>query len=310
MASSFTVGDVYGTVAGTLLEPYAAGLAPGLSLGIVTQAQFLQIFGTILIDFLNRTGNVWEICTQQLQFGTTRYLYPTEVSTVEQVFVGGVDVEHVALQDLDNWNSNWTASYGTPEFWHQDGMPPKTIEVSPNPNYTGAGYVLTPGDDPPINIFGKINQAPITTWRGTANVFGTGVYWQSGDLFDSAWDGYSPTLNIVLNGVASQMASVTSPTELQLISAPGNAVANWSVSVGSDGNLTVMGPKSIDSTTFTLAQVIPVLPDSFCIYLAFGVLAKIFSMDGECKDQQRAAYCAARYMEGISLCAAVAGNLV
>lgn len=311
MATNFTVAETYSTVCDALLEPYLDGTAAGLSLGILTEAQFLQMFGTVLLDFLNRTGLVWEICTQQLGFGTPRYLYPTEISTIEQGFVGGVDLDHVAIQDLDNWDASWNATQGVPEFWHQDGLPPKTIEVSPIPNYTGAGYVMTPGEDPPIIILGKMNQAPITTSRGTANVFGTSVYLLTGDLFDSSWDGYSPTLNMRINGVLCQMASVTSPTQVELIAAPGDAAAaDWSVSVGSDGNLTVMGAKSIASTTFTLAEVIPVIPDSFCPYLGYGVLAKVFATDGEAKDTQRAAYCTARYNEGIMLASAVAGNLV
>ena len=310
MATYTTVQNVYSTVCDVLLEPFVGGIAPGLSLGIITQAQFLQIFGTVLIDFLNRTSLTWEIATQQLMFGTTQYLYPTQISTIEQVFIDGVDIEHSTLQDLDSWNYRWRNARGVPEFYHQDGLAPKLMEVAVAPNYTGAGYAIIPGNPPAYNIFGRLNQAPIGTSQGVATISGTTVTWSSGDIFNIDWNGYYPPPNIVLNGTPYPIDSVTSSTVLVLAVDPSLFVATWSVSIGPDGNLSILGAQSISSVAFALGDVIPSIPDSFTPYLSYGVLAKIFSMDGECRDIQRAAYCSARFQEGVNAAASVAGNLV
>jgi len=311
MATTFTVGATYETVCDTLLEPRAAGLAAGLSLGIVTEAQFLTMFGTVLLDWLNRTNNVYEIFTQQVGAGVAAYLYPGAMSTVEQVFVGGVDVEHVALQDLDNWRYGWRNFYGIPEFWHQDGLPPKTIEIALTPDYTGAGYLMGVGATPPYGILGEFNGAPIGIFTGTYSVVSMAVTWTGGDdIFNTIWNNYYPPLNITLSGTAYPIDTVASTTAMTLMVDAGTQSGTWSVTVGNDSNLTVCGPKSLDSVVFTLGEVIPVIPDSFCVYLAYGILAKIFSMDGEAKDSQRANYCLARFNEGINIAAAVAGVVV
>jgi len=54
-------------------------------------------------------------------------------------------------------------------------------------------------------------------------------------------------------------------------------------------------------TTWTLDDQIPDIPNSAIQYLAWGVLAKMFSDDSEAKDEARARYCAARFEEGVEI---------
>lgn len=77
-----------------------------------------------------------------------------------------------------------------------------------------------------------------------------------------------------------------------------------------DNNLTMIGSKGTSTNTFTLGQTIPVFPDSFSLYLSYGVLQKIFEEDGENKDPLRASYCSQRYNEGIQLLMAIEGEVL
>lgn len=68
-----------------------------------------------------------------------------------------------------------------------------------------------------------------------------------------------------------------------------------------DRNLTLIGTAGTLASSFSFGSTIPNVPDAFVPYLGYGVLANIFSTDGEAKDPQRAAYCQARFNEGINL---------
>ena len=70
--------------------------------------------------------------------------------------------------------------------------------------------------------------------------------------------------------------------------------------VPSLGNITAVGEVTPDDLNYIL-----MLPPSFRPYLKYGLLAKIFGSDSELKDMQKAAYCQARYAEGINLAAAI-----
>lgn len=307
MATVFTVQDCYQTVCWVLLED------TGLALGIVTQANFLTLFADVLLDFVNRTGLVWEIFTQQLNFNQSPYLFPPQINEVKEAFVGGVQLDHTSLPDLDAWLYNWRAFMDIPQYWHEDGLPPKTIELAANPNYTGAGYLM-PVDitaQPPYGVFGVFNAAPPIVSSGTVDTSGTAVTWTSGDIFNTGWGAYYPVLNIVIAGVIWPISAVAGTTGLTLaISAGTQSGAAYSVTVPQDGNLTVVGTKGLVTNVFALDDVIPVVPDSFCPALAYGILARIFSQDGEAKDLQRAQYAQARYSEYANAGAAVAGQVL
>lgn len=62
------------------------------------------------------------------------------------------------------------------------------------------------------------------------------------------------------------------------------------------GNLKVFATR-VPTTALTMADNVPLLPDTVSAYLKFGVLEKIFSADGEAFDSQRAKYCGSRVSE-------------
>jgi len=52
----------------------------------------------------------------------------------------------------------------------------------------------------------------------------------------------------------------------------------------------------------TRQSVVQLVPDALTPYLKYGILARIFNSDSELRDVQKAAYCNARYSEGINMC--------
>lgn len=76
------------------------------------------------------------------------------------------------------------------------------------------------------------------------------------------------------------------------------------------GTIDLLGtqlPSNITGISGT--TTVEIVPDSFVPYLKYGILAQIFTQDGECKDMNKAQYCQARYAEGIGLAAAIMGEL-
>jgi hypothetical protein len=71
-------------------------------------------------------------------------------------------------------------------------------------------------------------------------------------------------------------------------------------------NLTLVGTAAPSQTAWELEDTLDGVPDSFCHYLAYGVLAQIFGDEAETRDVQRALYCQARYREGLALAQAIA----
>ena len=313
MASYVTTTDVYNTVANCLLEPYDNGTAPGLSLGIVTEQDFLNLLQVTLLDFVNRTSLVWQVFTTTINFNQSQYLFPENMNEPKVAFVGGQYIDKMQLLDLDEYQYDWRNQYGVPQFWHLDGLPPKTLEVAVNPNYNGASYAIPvgPSATPPFGITNLFNGAAQGQYTGTVTVTGTAVAWISGAQFDTNWAAsYYPAPSINLNGSPYPIGTVTSSTAMSLLVPPGDGTYLYTVNIGNDGNLSIVGTTGLSSITLTLGEVIPVIPDAFAsVYLAYGVLARIFSNDSECKDLQRAAYCQSRYQEGCQLATAVSGEI-
>ena len=71
-------------------------------------------------------------------------------------------------------------------------------------------------------------------------------------------------------------------------------------------NYTVVGGTGPNPIALTLDDNIPdVVPASFTPYLIYRIEWRVFSLDGEAHDSQRAVYCLARWNEGIALAQAI-----
>lgn len=232
---STQVQDVYNTCCNVLLEPYLSGVAAGLTL-TSNSSVFLDYFASVFQDFLGRTRLVKALFTQPVQAGVVDYAVPNDLIQPEECFLGGTRLEATALDDLDTYDPGWETEQDIPTHWRQDGLPIKTVSLSPIPNYNGTTYSGVPTATQPVGVYNQFN-----------------------------------------------------PT---------------------DNNLTMLGGQGVASNTWTLGQVIPVLPDSFTLYLAYGILERFFSEDGENKDVARAQYCGQRYLEGINLLRAIAEEIL
>ncbi len=387
-----TVQDVYNVVTEVLMEPDRSGTCPGLSLGIVTLAEFLVMVGDVIEDYSSKLGLVWAIFSNQLLGGISSYDIPEDINQVQEAYIGGQTIESSTLFELDQWQYQWSAKTGTPEYWHLDGLAPKTLGVAVTPDYTGAGYsgtsssspftftgtvntagnvatwasgnhfqtswnnyspaptitingsdytlssvysanilitvetigtqsavdfsITIPAAPPPYGVYGLFNGSTIGQFSGQLILTGTAAAWATGNLFDFNWNNYYPRPNILLSTdqityVAWPVESIIDSQNLTLAAGPGTGGYFWKLGIGNDGNLTMVGPKGLPSVTYTLDSVIPdTIPDSFVPGIAYGVLARIFASDSEAKDMQRAAYCAARYSEYVSVGGSVSGSLV
>lgn len=136
-----TVNDVYVVVTNRLLEP------GGFQTGSFTQAQFLEYFAEVFVDFLERTGLSKIIVTQTVFAGTSVYTLIDQQLTQEYAFLDGRILQRTNTEQLNDGIPNWKLVNDTPTRWHQDSLPIKEIELVPNPIRTGVLYL---GGGPPF----------------------------------------------------------------------------------------------------------------------------------------------------------------
>jgi hypothetical protein len=145
---SFVVQDVYDRVVSSLLEP------SGLTHGLCTDAQFLELFSETVLEFLQRTRLSKAIFTQTVFAGQSDYIIPDKILFVEHAFIAGAYIEKTNQVDLDAMKFVWRRTLDIPLHWYEDGLPIKQIGVYPAPSYTG---VLVPGPYPPFGAYGDFN---------------------------------------------------------------------------------------------------------------------------------------------------------
>jgi|SRR5579872_833583 len=132
------VNDIYLYVAGKLMEP------TGFQTGTYSAAQFLLIFADVLLDFLDRTMISKMIVTQTTQFGISQYAYPDRQLKIEHCFIAGKYLYRKTMQELDDADIRWRTRLDYPRGFHEDGLPIKTFELSPAPNWQGTAYPTDP----------------------------------------------------------------------------------------------------------------------------------------------------------------------
>ena len=132
--ATLTVQDTYNVVTKRLLE------SGGFQLGLVTDTQFLIYFADVINDFTQIAGISKSIITQSIQFGVSDYIIPDTQLMVEHTFVAGRYLNKTTLEELDNREFSWKNKLDFPTRWHEDGLPIKSIELSPSPNFNGVAY--------------------------------------------------------------------------------------------------------------------------------------------------------------------------
>ena len=145
-----TAQDIANEVGFDILEDPPATF----TLGVLTQAQFIDALNETLLDFLKQTNLVKTIYTQTIQAGVSRYSIPDAVLFVESAFVAGRYLDRSTQSDISGKSLQWKNQPGIPKVFHEDGLPPKTVELAPIPNYNGTYIPGTLEPDPPHGQFG------------------------------------------------------------------------------------------------------------------------------------------------------------
>jgi hypothetical protein len=73
-------------------------------------------------------------------------------------------------------------------------------------------------------------------------------------------------------------------------------------------NFRLWGTEIPDVSALSLESPIGLVPNSLTPYLKWGTLERIHLINGELRDTAKAAYCLARWNEGLNLCRAVTGQ--
>ena len=139
----------------------------GFVLGLFSEQQFLDVLGVVILDFAQRAALYKNIYTQKITAGTSVYAIPDDVMKPELAFVGGKIIEKVAEADLTQGHFEWRSKSDSPRQWHEDNLPPKQVELFPNPITTGSTDAGTYGKFAPaennLTVVGPA--APdITNW--------------------------------------------------------------------------------------------------------------------------------------------------
>ncbi len=266
-----TVNDVYTQVCDTVLEPVLGSASigsTGLQLGTITQQQLLDFFSDVLDDYYEKTRMVRKLFNVPVSTGIAQYPEPDVMMELQAAFYSERYIYREQALDLDNLQEYWRTQSGSPQRWNEDRLPLKTVQLTPIPQIAGFTIVSS------ANFFGTISNFSTPndlTLAVTANFFGT---------------------------ISSYNSAAHLDTLPAFFGTTGNAA-------DSTNNLMMVATARMPTTSYQFTDLIQLVPDSFVMYLKYGVLAKIFSMDGEMKDPMRQKYCDARYTEGINLAHAV-----
>lgn len=236
-----------------------------LTTGAYTDAQFLLDLWQVTGDFAQRTGMVRSLVNLPVTAATASVGYPDYAMDVQEVFFDDRFLRRESGFSLDNLERQWrtrTAPY--PERWHEDRLPIKTIQVQPIP--TRDGYAVATSA-PFYGTLSSTSGAVTFEFLGGSALYGT----------ISAFAGSA------------------------FMDVPGRLMGTISSLVSSALNTTMLCTLKPVATAFTMDEVIDFVPDSFISYLAYGVLAKVFSRDGETRDATREKYAMNRFEEGIAL---------
>ena len=260
-----TVNDVYTEICDILLE----SLPTGLSLEILTESQFLSLFTNVIQDWCQATSLVKVIVNLPVVAGTSQYIAPDYAMQVQEVFYNEQYINRETAGSLDHLRRNWKAEQSaTIQDWHEDRLPAKAVQVRPKPSLSGYTVAVTAA------LYGTISATSVG-------------------------------INISLSAPAGLYGTISSYSSEIYVEAAGPMFGTIASITPSTKNLKVVATAKPFRKTWALTDYIEVVPDSFVHYLKYGILAAVFSADGETKDDLRARYCQSRWEEGVGLASAV-----
>lgn len=243
-------------------------LPAGLSLGAITEEMFLSMFQNVIQDFLQQTGLVKKIFPLEVTAATSSYTEPDACMSVHEVFYNEKFLHRETELDLDALLFKWPSKSSAPQGWHEDRLGVKTIQLYPSPTATGYTVTVTPA------------------MYGTLSATASAVT-------------FSITPSAAFYGT---LASFSGPVYVETTAA---MLGTFQSILTTDANLMLVGSSKPTRKDWVLTDIIEDIPETFRGYLKYGVLLRIFSLDGETKDQLRAKYAQARWEEGVRLAQAI-----
>lgn len=274
-----TIQTVYNQVALIFFENN--GFSTGT--GMLTDGMFFTALGDVMEDFLNRTECVKKIVNIPIQAGVAVYPYSTLafddiIADVQSAWQNETFIYRDSGFYLESADPNWTLTTGQPAKWREDENPPRRLQLVPTPNIDG--YTVDAGGPAP----------------GYGTISSTGTSFGPTPV---------PDFDIVMAsgfGYGTISSAATGDVYLETLN-PGYGLISTMAS--STGNLSFIGAATPSVISTYVLDYLELIPDSFTPYVAYGVASKLFSADGESKDNQRAKYCQQRYEEGLLLVGAI-----
>lgn len=266
-----TVNEIYTQICDVCLEPVLPTLpsTTGLQTGMLTQQQFLDFFSDTVRDFIQESGLVKKIFVIPTFTGTGTYTEYDQQMEVEDAFYNERYLSPTDTYNLDAMFVDWRIANGTPQTWNEDRVTVKAIQLVPMPIVDGFTVNVSADFLGTISAVAGATDFNVTT---TANFLGT-------------------------------ISSYTSPVYLDPVAGMYGTIGNM---VPSLGNLMMSSTSMPTYTkTYQLSDFIQGIPDTFTVYLKYGVLERVFKMDGEMKDDLRERYCKSRFQEGVALARAI-----
>ena len=241
----------------------------GFQLGLLTDSEFYTIANEVVMDFLSKTQIIKKIFNVHIVVGVDTYTKPDQLGEIDEALAGQTHINRTSGFYLDNSDPLWPTQFNQSQYFKEDEVTVKQIQLSPMPNVEGElTYTYDQGYGVPASTSGAVD-------------------------FDIQANPSTPGYGVFAEALGNPYLEATGP---------GYGV--YADMVCSTGNLTMIG--KVIPTDPTYIQIIPA---SFQCYLKYGILSRIFSTNSELKDEQKAAYCQARYAEGVNLAGAIMANI-
>lgn len=241
----------------------------GFQLGVIADEEFYKIAYEMIADFLTKTTIIKKVFNVPVVVGVSQYTEPEMMGQIDEALVGQTHIDPTSGYYLDNTNPAWPNEFDAPRYYHEDEIPVKTVQLSPTPNVEGG---LTYTYDQGYGVIADITSPVDFTFEAHPSTPGFGV--------------------------------VAEATGNPYLEAAGPGLGVYADLVCSTGNLTMVA-----NVVPAAAHYIKLIPASFSCYLKYGILAHIFSTNSELKDEQKSAYCQARYAEGVNMANAIMSNI-
>lgn len=258
------IREIYSQVCSALLEPGA------LQLGIWSDQEFLDAYRDVAVDWLQRTGTCKKFAAVVQEFGVGQYTFPDFAMELQHLFSDEKALFHGDVDDLDAAIHDWIGQVRTPQQWRDDQLPMKTAEVFPAPAASG-NEVLTPDPNGYFGTLASVTAGDMTITAQTNPVvipfFGTISRSDGTTYLESAGPFYGTLANVI----------------------------------ESKTNILAVATATLFNKTITIDSVVELIADCFLPFIKYGVLSRLFSKDGEGRNDFGAKHCAGMYEDGVMI---------